>query len=100
MPELRIIALNGLWVLGLSVILAAWSYARYAAYRERITTKIKLRELRYVVALDFGLFLFASGMAATESRVWGRIAWIVLCLVIIAHAALQIVAARSASPQN
>ena len=71
MPEVRTIIFNGAWVLGLSIILAAWSYARYTAYEARVKTRVVLRRLRYVVVMDVGLLLFAGGMAATEGPARG-----------------------------
>ncbi len=77
---------NGLWIVGLSVLLATWSWARYAAYQSRVKVRAKLNELRYALALDVGLLLFVGGMAATEGRWWARLLWIGLGIVVIVHA--------------
>jgi hypothetical protein len=81
---------NGLWVMGLSVLLAAWSWARYAAYQAGVKTRDKLNEPRFAVAVDLGLLLFVGGMAATEHRWWARLLWIVLGIVVIAHSVLSL----------
>ena len=81
---------NGLWVIGLSVLLASWSWARYAAIQARGKTRDKLDEARYAVALDVGLLLFVAGMAATEGRWWARIMWATLGVVVIIHAVLSL----------
>ena len=77
---------NGLWVIGLSVLLAVWSWARYAASQAGVKTKVKLDEPRFAVALDGGLVLFVAGMAATEERWWARLIWIVMGIVVFIHA--------------
>ena len=100
MPDVKIVLFNALWVLGLSVILATWSYARYAAYQARVKTRVKLHELKYVLAMDLGLLLFVGGMAATESRTPARLLWVFIGIIIIAHAVLQIVAARGANQES
>jgi uncharacterized membrane protein HdeD (DUF308 family) len=94
MLEVWTVVVNGLWILGLAVILATWSYARYAASRDRVTTRVKLRELKYVLVMDVGLLLFIAGMAATEPRPTARILWIAIGILVVAHGALQLVAAR------
>jgi len=80
---------NGLWVVGLSILLATWSWARYAAHEARMKTREKLNEPKYVLALDLGLLLFISGMALTEDRWWARVLWIALGIVVIVHAAMN-----------
>ena len=97
MSEIWTVITNGLWVLGLAVILATWSYARYAAHEARVKTRVKLHEMKYALLMDVGLLLFVAGMAATESRAAARGLWIAIGSFIVAHGALQIVAARSAN---
>lgn len=87
---------NGLWILGLAVLLATWSWVRYAAYKDRVNAKEKLNELTYALILDLGLVLFIAGMAATEDRGWARLLWLALGIVVIVHAALRTVESRGA----
>ncbi len=72
MAEVWLVVKNGLWILGLSILLAVWSYARYTAYEARVKTRDKLNEPKYALAVDLGLLLFVAGMAATETRWWAR----------------------------
>ncbi len=88
---------NGLWILGLSVLLATWSWARYAAYQAHVRTRHKLNELKYALALDAGLLLFVGGMAATEGRWWARLLWIALGVVVIVHAVASVQQSKSAN---
>ena len=90
MTEIWLVIKNGLWILGLSILLATWSYARYTAHEAHIKTRDKLNEPKYALVTDFGLLLFVSGMAATEARWWGRILWILLGISIIVQRVLRI----------
>lgn len=89
---------NALWILGLALLLATWSYARYAAYEAGVKTRVKFAELRYALALNVGLLLFIAGMAATENRWWARGLWIVLGIGMIVDSALRIRQARTPAP--
>jgi hypothetical protein len=88
------IVTNGLWVVGLAILLATWSYGRWSAQNAHIKTRVKLQELRYALVLDLGLVLFIIGMAATESRQWAQVIWALLGLVVVGHAALRIAKSR------
>ncbi len=90
MTEVWIVVKNGLWILGLAVLLATWSYARYAAYEAKAKTRDKLNELKYALVIDLGMVLFVAGMALTESRGWARVLWIVLGVAILVQGFLQI----------
>lgn len=81
---------NGLWVVGLAVLLAIWSWARYSAYRAGVKSRVILSQRRYVIALDAGLLLFVAGMATTEDRWWAQAIWGALGLWVILHAALHL----------
>lgn len=82
---------NALWILGLAVLLAVWSYASYVASRVRLKTRKILDRLGYALAIDVGLLLFLAGMAATEARWWARALWIVLGAGVIVEAVWRIV---------
>ena len=97
MIDIQSIILNGLWILGLSVILATWSYARYTAHRDRIKTRAKLNELKYALILDGGLVLFIAGMAGTENRWWARVLWFVIGIGVLVEAGYRIYVERSKS---
>jgi hypothetical membrane protein len=81
---------NALWILGLSVLLAVWSYASYEASRAGQKVRAKLDELGYALVIDAGLLLFLVGMATTEDRWWARALWIVMALAVTAEGAQRI----------
>ncbi len=90
---------NSLWILGLAVLLAVWSYASYQAGRSKRKVRRKLNELGYALALDAGMLLFLAGMVTTEDRWWARVLWIVLSLAVIAEGAWRIIQHRQSITQ-
>jgi hypothetical protein len=85
---------NSLWVLGLAVLLAVWSYASYEAGRRKQKVRHIIHELGYALALNAGMVLFLAGMATTEDRWWARGLWIVIGLGVIAESVWRIVQDR------
>jgi len=85
MLDLWEITANLFWILGLSTLLAAWSYAYYEAR----TTDRSMRQLLatpgYDLAITAGLVLFCAGLAATGDRWWAQLLWIILGLVVIVN---------------
>lgn len=88
--EVWTIVKNSFWIIGLALLLATWSYARYAAHEAGVKTRDKLNELRYSLIMNLGTLLFVVGMALTETRVWARILWGVMGVVMIVQTYVQI----------
>jgi hypothetical protein len=91
--EIWTIVKNSFWIVGLALLLATWSYARYAAHQAEVKTRDKLNELRYSLMMNLGTLLFVVGMVLTETRVWAQILWGVMGIVIFVQAYVQIKAA-------
>ena len=91
---------NSLWVLGLSVLLAAWSMAYYEAQRFDRKTLQLLGEGGYSWAVTIGLVLFCVGLAATEDRLWARILWGVLGVAFIVDQGLRWRKAKDSYPDQ
>lgn len=85
---------NSLWILGLAVLLAVWSYASYEASRRKVKVRQVMHELGYALTLNVGMLLFLAGMATTEDRGWARGLWIVLGLGVIAESVWRIIQHR------
>jgi len=75
MVEWASLALNGLWVLGVAMILAAFSLSYYEAQRrgEQLWARLAAPGLR--LPLAFGLLLISLGRALLGSRWWERVLW-------------------------
>lgn len=84
------IIFNFLWVFGLSVLLATWSYAYYQAHLQKRNVRDILDELGYALTLDAGLLIFIAGLASTEDRWWARLLWVILGLVVLVEAGMRL----------
>jgi hypothetical protein len=76
---------NALWILGLSIVLAAWSYASWLAARLRVRAWRAIEWPILVVPVSGGLMLFAASMAWGAARIWERVLWIALALAFLAQ---------------
>jgi hypothetical protein len=90
MIDFAALAANALWVLGLAVLLAVWSYARYEAHRQDVKTREMLKRLRYSLWVNAGLLLFVAGMALTEHRWWARGLWILVGVGFLVDSGIRI----------
>lgn len=81
---------NALWILGLAVVLAVWSYARYTAHVNGVRVRDMLNKLRYALVLNSGLLLFLCGMALTEDRWFAKILWILVGVGVLVESGMRI----------
>ncbi|MDF1513812.1 MAG: hypothetical protein P1S60_08390 [Anaerolineae bacterium] len=81
---------NGLWIIGLAIILAVWSYGRFTASRNGIPTKQKMISLKYALVMNGGLLLFLCGMVLTEDRWWSKLIWGVMGILVLVESGLRI----------
>ncbi len=79
------VASNALWILGLALLLAAWSLAYYEAQRTGGRVRECFSRPGYGWALTVGIVLFCAGLAATEYRLWARVLWGMLGLAFLAE---------------
>ncbi len=77
------LARNALWVLGLSLILATWSYARAWAPEHGLTTRAALSRWPCGAALAAGMILFCAGLAWGAAQWWERVLWCALALAFV-----------------
>ncbi len=72
---------NGLWVTGLAIILAAVSWSLYARSLAGRTWLQQLASPQMSLALALGMMLFALGLAfRPDGRVWRSLLWLMLAL--------------------
>ena len=73
----RVVA-NGLWILGLSVILAMGSWSHWVASREGARFREVSKRPRMQHALSMGMILLCAGLAATAQSWWECGLWLLL----------------------
>lgn len=66
---------NGVWIVGLAVLLAALSWASWVASVEGGRFRTVLGRPGIQRALGLGLVLFCAGLAATGRTWWERALW-------------------------
>ena len=77
---------NGVWILGLAVLLAAFSWASWVASVERGRVRTVLGRPGARRALGLGLVLFCAGLAATGRTWWERALWALLSVLFAVQA--------------
>jgi hypothetical protein len=91
---------NSLWILGLAVLLAALSWARWVAHTEQNRLRTVLKRPSIQIALDVGLFLFCAGLATTGRAWWERILWGLLAAAWVVQVWLARANARKRAPSD
>jgi hypothetical protein len=81
---------NALWILGLAVLLTAFSLAHWLASRSQETLRQTLMEPRFRLAIAAALVLFALGPLLGVEPWWHKIAW----AGVLALAAWEVIVAR------
>jgi hypothetical protein len=79
---------NALWLLGLSVALAAWSYTSWLAAQRGVRLRQAIGWPAFEVATSAGLALFSASLAWGASRSWERLLWIVLAVFFLGQVLL------------
>jgi hypothetical protein len=74
------LARNALWILGLSVILAAWSYVSWLAAQHRVRAWRTINWPVFVVPAS-------ASLAWGATRAWERVLWIILAVAFLAQVA-------------
>ncbi len=74
----RLVGSSALWITGLAVILAAFSFADYAASQQRRRTRDVLRSGGYPAAITGGLALFCLGLFGSAHTWWQQLLWAAL----------------------
>jgi len=74
---------NALWIFGLAVALAAFSYTDWQRARQtpRLSLRQALGQPGFQAAFSLGLGLFCAGLALSSQRWWETAAWAMLSLL-------------------
>jgi hypothetical protein len=76
----RLVGFSALWITGLSVVLAAFSFADYAASQRRLRTRVVLGWPGHLIAINAGLLLFCLGLVGSARAWWEQILWAALAV--------------------
>lgn len=90
MIDWRGIATNALWITGLAVLLATFSYRRYQAGQEKTNDEDEYQHIFY----DVGLLLFCAGLLFAANSWLERGAWGGILLLIVGTRLLSVYNAR------
>jgi hypothetical protein len=71
---------NSAWIVGLALLLAAFSLAYYRAGEEGVSLRHALGDLGVQRVVNAGLALFCVGLLATSHAWWEQVAWGLLAL--------------------
>lgn len=78
---------SALWIVGLSIVLAALSYTWWW---NSIAGRRGLSTPRFLAPASLGFALFCSGLALSSQRWWERALWGLLCALFVVQLALYI----------
>jgi hypothetical protein len=76
----RLVGFSALWLSGLSVILAAFSFGDYIASQRHLRTRDVLSWPGYRAAFNAGLVLFCLGLVGASHAGWQQLLWAVLAV--------------------
>lgn len=74
---------NSCWILGLALLLAAFSYHYQQAHKQDHSLRQQLRGESFAVVAWISLALVGAGAAGTSRQSWEAVLWIVLTLYAI-----------------
>ena len=76
----RLVGFSALWITGLSIVLAALSFADYIAAQQRLRTRAVLGWPSYQAAVNVGLVLFCVGLVGSARAWWEQLLWAALAV--------------------
>jgi hypothetical protein len=89
------VARNALWILGLSIAFAAWSYTSWWASAQHVRLRRALDTPRFQLPFSAGMVLFCASLAWGATRWWERVLWIILGLAFLWQVAVYWRAAKA-----
>ena len=75
------VILNSFWILGLSLMLAAFSYHYWLAGQANRQLRLQLSERGFLRPIWLGLILVGIGLIGTSDESWEMVLWGVLTLI-------------------
>ncbi len=77
------VILNSFWILGLSILLAAFSYHYWLAGQEHRQLRLQMSEPGFLKSAWLGLICIGIGLTGTSQEIWEMILWGVLTLIAV-----------------
>jgi len=81
----RSLIFNAFWILGLAVLLAAFSYHSWAAGQERRPLREQLNQPSFSRLFWISLTFVSVGLAGTSQRLWETAIWVLFIIVSVAY---------------
>lgn len=78
---------NSFWILGLSLLLASFSYHHYLAHSSGRSLREALSTRAFLLSAWSSAVLVGIGLATTSTRTWETVVWIAFTLYSVASAA-------------
>jgi hypothetical protein len=72
---------NGLWILGLAIMVAASSYHYWLAGQENRQLRLQFSERGFLKPIWLGLVFIGIGLIGTSQQSWEMAIWSVLTLI-------------------
>jgi len=81
MIDWQSVIFNSFWILGLAIMLAAFSYHYWLAGQERRQLRLQLSQRGFLQPIWFGLFLIGIGLIGTSQKSWEMVIWSAVTLI-------------------
>ena len=90
---------NSLWILGLAIALATFSYSSWHASVLKVRTRDQLTSPGSLAAFSLAGILFCAGLAATSDTVIEIVIWSILGVLFLVQGFLVYRGSRKSAPQ-
>jgi len=77
--------INSFWIIGLSILLAAFSYHYWLADQENRHLKEQLERPDFQRLLWFSFVFIGVGLAGTSQQVWESAVWIIFTIISVVN---------------
>jgi hypothetical protein len=91
---------NALWIAGLSIALAAWSYTSWWASVHHLRVRAAVARPSFEIPFSAGLLLFSASLAWGAERGWERALWAALAFLFAWQMAAAMRAAGRGAPPS
>lgn len=91
---------NSLWILGLAMALATFSYASWQASLHHERTLDRLKRSEILIAFSLSALLFCSGLAATSDTLLEIVIWSVLGFLFLVQIILTVYQNRKSTNET